>query len=494
MKNKPNTLSDQIGSSLYRTLLTTWGVLAVLVIIGVLSFYHIDGAYTGILNQVGDLQSYITELNTAIVSEMLNTRAFLISGEEAAITSRQLNHEDIERDLSKINQLLATQPDFKIPSLATLVQLHQEYDHSAAQMIELARSGKRQEAVQMFDAQSDPLVFSMQTASHNIQNELQQGLLKINNDYSDYTRHVILIVGIFFVLCSGLVAIFMLHRISSPLRALDYFENTLSNADETQIYGPIEALAINQAHTPHLFDTYNRLTQRLMESNNAILKYVSFLHHEINSLLASVAGYGSMLADPALRPDDADSEEYGKIIVQQARRITFLVEDFSLGAKIEANQYHPVLMPTNVTPLLASLVVEMREESQREIILNGAIRPILLLADALSLEKALRKVIENALKFSPAGTPVEVTLDASRSSGYVEICVQDHGIGIDPSDVPLLYHPFSRVLNEATKRIPGNGMGLYLADAIIRAHHGRIRLRSQSGTGSTFILSLPVKQ
>lgn len=495
MNSKFNTLSSQISNRLYKTMLAAWLILAILVAIGLLSFYHVNQSYSSVLVQADALQSSAMDLNVAIVSEMLSTRAYLITGREEAITQRQLSHQDIERNIKNFDQLLASNSNFNIPSLSMLSDLHQKYDATAAQLIALRRSGRTQDAIQLFDQQSDPLVAAMQSASHNMQNEVLQGLEVITQNYNSFSQIVILLVASVFLIGTGVLAIILLQQIAPSLRTLDYFENMLRNAVETRIYAPINAPADKgNGDASHLFEAYNQLTARLIESSGAILKYVSFLHHEINSLLASVVGYGSMLADPELRPYDADSEEYGKIIVQQARRITFLVEDFSLGAKIEGNQYHPVLMPTNLTPLITSLVHEMGEESHRDILLTGASHPILLLADALSLEKALRKIIENGLKFSTPDTPVHVMVDTSTAPNNVQIHIQDQGTGIAASDLPLLYHPFSRVMSETTKRIPGNGMGLYLADAIIRAHHGTIGLQSQPGTGSTFTIALPVKE
>jgi signal transduction histidine kinase len=315
--------------------------------------------------------------------------------------------------------------------------------------------------------------------------------------YSRGTDQFILVVAGLFLLGTVLGSVVLYFRIAPLLNRLDYFENTLVNAAETDVYHPIEIKREYQENLP-LFAAYNHLSRRLIESNTTMMKYVGFLHHEINSLLASVVGYGHMFAEPKLRPPDADLQEYGRVIVQQTQRITRLVDDFTLAAELEGNQFAPTMMPVRLGPLLNAVVSEVREESQRqgftrEIALIQPAEQALVLGDALSLQNALLKVIQNAVKFSPDGAAVTVRVEVQKLPGRVQVHVQDGGIGIAAEDQGSLFRPFSRIRNEATRRIPGNGMGLFIAQAIVRAHHGEISVQSEPGKGSIFTISLPLE-
>ena len=495
--NKPQMLSHQISNRLLATVLAAWLAIAGLAAAGLVGFSQTDRAYSRVLRQAEALQASALNLNTAMVTEMLNTRAFLISGEENAATRRRLAHQEAVREFEALKLILSTEPSISAPSLSRLVALHNEYDSIADRLIELRTAGRTTEALQLFDGQSDPLVLAMQPASQTLQNEIRQGMLEINTAYSRRTSQMIWLLAGFFLGSLALSGLILIRWVSPLLRAFNDVERALINSAETQVYQPI---VIGPEKPFHLVTAYNHLAHSLLESNTAILKYVRYLHHEMNTLLASVLGYGHMLADPNLRPPDASMEEYGKVIVQQAQRTVNLVEDFTLAARIEGYQYFPTLLPLRLAPLLASLIDEMsacpaglpvQEYTRREILLSGCPDTVWVLADALSLENALRKVIENALKFSPSEKPVYISVELTPRQ--VQIHVQDQGCGIAPDDLPLLFHPFSRLNNEINRCIPGNGLGLYLASAILRAHRGGISIQSRVGMGSVFTLSLPLE-
>jgi signal transduction histidine kinase len=99
----------------------------------------------------------------------------------------------------------------------------------------------------------------------------------------------------------------------------------------------------------------------------------------------------------------------------------------------------------------------------------------------------LTNLIENAVKYSPEASPVEV--NAAARNGHVRVEVADHGPGIAPEDHVLIFEKFGRVRGTSSK--PGTGLGLYIARAIADAHGGSLSVTSQTGEGSTFVLELP---
>jgi signal transduction histidine kinase len=500
--DKSTTLSLQISNRLFITVLAAWLMVAALAAIVLVNFYRTDQAYSRALREIESIQASALNLNTDLMDEMLNTRAFLISGEQSAVTRRRLAHQEAIRKFNTLDRMLASENLLDAVSLSTLTTLHNEYDSVADQLIKLRTGERTEEALQLFDARSDPLVMSMQDASRSLQEEVRQGMLETSADYSQRTARAIWLVAALFLGSFALSGMVLIRWVSPPLRALDLFESALINAGETQVFQPIGAGPGSSGAPATLVKAYNRLVQRLIESNSSILTYVRYLHHEINTLLAAVLGYGQMLADPNLRPEDACMEDYGQIIVEQTQRTVGLVEDFTLAARIEGNQYAPTLLPVRLVPLITALVDELREGrtgcmEKREIELSGCQRQagaMIVLADSLNLENALRRIIENALKFSSADQPVHVAVEVARAPRRVLIHVRDHGAGIADEDLPALFRPFSRIKNEITRHIPGNGLGLYLAASILRAHYGSISVQSQVGAGSVFTVNLPLEE
>ena len=117
-------------------------------------------------------------------------------------------------------------------------------------------------------------------------------------------------------------------------------------------------------------------------------------------------------------------------------------------------------------------------------------QPVLVLADRARLLTIVANLLDNAVKYSPAGGVVETRLELSGSSA--EVTVRDRGLGIARSDLPRLFTRFGRIVTNENSHIPGTGLGLYLARELARMHGGDIRVESRQGLGSAFTLVLPV--
>lgn len=112
--------------------------------------------------------------------------------------------------------------------------------------------------------------------------------------------------------------------------------------------------------------------------------------------------------------------------------------------------------------------------------------------DPQRIEQVLANLLTNALKYSPQGSPVSLTLDLYPEDQEMEIRVQDHGIGIPLHQQARIFGRFMRAGNAQAAGIRGTGLGLYLCRALVEQHDGRLWFESQEGVGSTFFLRLPL--
>ncbi len=110
-------------------------------------------------------------------------------------------------------------------------------------------------------------------------------------------------------------------------------------------------------------------------------------------------------------------------------------------------------------------------------------------ADERFMRMAIENVISNATKYTPNGGEITVTL--LRKKSKIHIAVRDTGVGVAKADAPLLFQKFSRIPNELTSKVGGSGIGLYLAQKIVRAHDGEIVFDSRTDQGSVFTIILP---
>jgi signal transduction histidine kinase len=108
------------------------------------------------------------------------------------------------------------------------------------------------------------------------------------------------------------------------------------------------------------------------------------------------------------------------------------------------------------------------------------------------LHQILVNLLTNAIKYSPDGSPVELSVTADREQ--VHFGVRDEGVGIRSEDLPRVFHKFYRAEDPVVRRIPGTGLGLYIVRSLVDMLGGHVDVRSQYGKGSVFTISLPRAQ
>ena len=217
--------------------------------------------------------------------------------------------------------------------------------------------------------------------------------------------------------------------------------------------------------------------------------FVSVISHELKTPVALIKGYvGTLRRDDAVwdRQIVQDSLE---VIEEEADRLTELIENLLDASRLQAgvltiNQADVAL---NVT--VDRLAQRFRTQSARHSIIVDFPQDFpVIMADEDRLEQVLFNLISNSIKYSPEGG--EIRIEGQVRSDQVIICVHDEGPGVSPQDAPHIFDRFYRSAN-ATRTTKGAGLGLYLAKAVIEAHHGRIWIDSSPTTGANICFSLP---
>jgi signal transduction histidine kinase len=126
------------------------------------------------------------------------------------------------------------------------------------------------------------------------------------------------------------------------------------------------------------------------------------------------------------------------------------------------------------------------------LLLEAAAEPVMVQGDELRLEQVLHCLLGNAIKYSPEGGEVRVTVSRSAEKAFVR--VSDQGIGIPAATQSGLFHRFYRAENADAQGLGGLGIGLYVASEILELHGGRIAVESVEGEGSTFTIELPLAE
>lgn len=178
-------------------------------------------------------------------------------------------------------------------------------------------------------------------------------------------------------------------------------------------------------------------------------------------------------------------------IERQTVRLSQMLEDLLDVSRLERGlwQWHPA--PLELGPLVAGVVEDLRAQApERSLRLELPAAPVRVEGDAVRLEQVLANLLDNALKYSPEGSPVEVRL--SVDGGAARLSVTDRGAGLSPAQRNGLFTRFYRVQSERTRSLPGLGLGLYICREILRCHGGDIELDTREGAGSTFTAVIPL--
>ena len=213
--------------------------------------------------------------------------------------------------------------------------------------------------------------------------------------------------------------------------------------------------------------------------------------HEFKTPLTSIkAASTSILLDvPDLSPE---VRELTSIIDEEASRLNLLVSDAVRMAQMDASKIHLERQPVAVAEFVGRVLDGFKPRLDgRSLRVNLSSELPRVAADPDLASMALRQVIDNGLKYSLPATAIEVAADAS--ADWVTIRVRDQGPGIPKPESERIFDRFYR-RRAAKDRVPGSGLGLYIAREIIRAHGGDLWLESALGSGSEFCLMLPTQE
>ncbi len=220
--------------------------------------------------------------------------------------------------------------------------------------------------------------------------------------------------------------------------------------------------------------------------------FLSIASHELKTPITVLKLQASMLhrqlAKQGLQTSEAPALSSMEV---QANKLTRLVEELLDVSKIQAGRLEYVWERVDLDALLREIVGSMQSiYPGHTILLHGAVQASLI-ADRDRLGQVFINLLSNAIKYSPNAQTVEIDLDASPETATIR--VRDHGPGIPPELRDKIFERFYRISNSQQRTISGLGMGLYIVAEIVRRHRGTIVVDSTMGKGSTFTVTLPLK-
>jgi signal transduction histidine kinase len=228
-------------------------------------------------------------------------------------------------------------------------------------------------------------------------------------------------------------------------------------------------------------------------------EFVNLISHELRTPLSSILGYTELIADDEDHPLSAEQARYLATVERNAQRLMRLVSDLLFTAQVESGRFSLQEQRLDLQSIVGASMETARPAADARsvrLVLSHSDDPLEVWGDPLRLGQAVDNLISNALKFTPKGGRVAVTLGTAEgrdgAGDRALIAVSDTGIGIPADEIDRLFSRFFRASTATQNAIPGVGLGLTITQAIAVAHHGGIRVASTVGEGTTFTFELPL--
>ncbi len=292
-----------------------------------------------------------------------------------------------------------------------------------------------------------------------------------------------LIAGAVALILAGL----LVRQVTRPLAALAQASHRIAAGDRT-VRVPVQS----KDEVGELAIIFNQMTRSLETQETLRRHLMADIAHELRTPLAGIQGTVEAIQDGVF-PWTAESLDS---IHQQAIFLNRLVEDLRTLANAEAGQLALALAPLDLAELTCRTVTAFQPQAtvqQVDLSLTGAENLPLVNADPQRLGQVLTNLLDNALRHTPAGGQIRVTLSAEQTG--IHIAIIDSGEGIAPIDLPHIFDRFYCADGSRNRQTGGSGLGLAIARQLVEAQSGKIWAESPPvgrSQGSAFIIFLPV--
>ncbi|MBQ8094406.1 MAG: HAMP domain-containing histidine kinase [Clostridia bacterium] len=412
----------------------------------------------------------------------------MMSGLATMIVGSFINRNTIIREMAQSEQELAM----------TLTQLDHETDLLTEELLTIL---ERTNLETFFVANEEPAL--AQALSVLGENEIvsvadwqnlpvtyvrtSRGLVCImpSAQYNLYASMItrVLSVGLFFMAAFILLSLLGSKRISHPITELTQATRRISAGDFT-----VRVPDQEKGEVGDLMRSFNQMTEALEQNADVQKDFISAVSHEFKTPIASIKGYARLLSMPELTGDE--QQEYIHMIASETDRLARLSDTMLRLTALERQNTSISQDQFSLDEQVRQVIVRMQTAWQnKEILWDLQMESVTIVSDSALLEQVWTNLIQNAVKFSSAGSSICIHVWNEHDEAFFSI--QDHGIGMTDDVVQHIFDPFYQA--DKSRSGEGVGLGLSLVRRILNMVNGQIRVESKPGEGSFFMVTLPIQ-
>jgi signal transduction histidine kinase len=325
--------------------------------------------------------------------------------------------------------------------------------------------------------------------AYSVVNAVSGGAIRIVTSLDKIDAQVIAItlgilaVSAVILLLLFILGIYFIRSIVQPIHRVGFTARKLASGDFS-----VRIRNESSDEIGELCDIFNYMADELEHSENIKNEFISSVSHELRTPLTAIKGWSETLEEI----DDADTRRKGiQIINKETGRLSEMVEELLDFSRIQNGHFTLRFANLDVIAELADAVLmyeERAKEEQITLTMSDSDDIAIVYGDKNRLRQVFINVIDNSIKYGRRGGHTEVS--TSVDGGQIKISVKDDGVGIAESDLPHIKEKFYK----ANNTVRGSGIGLAVADEIIRIHGGSIDVSSTLGEGTEVVMTLPLQK
>ena len=307
--------------------------------------------------------------------------------------------------------------------------------------------------------------------------------LKNTNKVITWIVISLVLAGLLILAFCAFSGLFFIRSIVKPIRDVSNIARKIAMGD---FNSRIEIKKNDEIG--ELCDTINYMASELNQAENLKNDFISSVSHELRTPLTAIRGW-SETAKMSLGTDEELVKRGLDVVLSEADRLSSLVEELLDFSRMETGRLLVVAQPLDVSQILSESVdmyIELARQQGIELIYTRSAEDLTVSGDPNRLKQVFINIIDNAVKYTEKGG--QVLVDQTAEEGCVRITVKDTGVGIPAQDIDRVKEKFYK----ANKTVRGSGIGLAVADEIIKQHKGLLFIESDEGVGTTVTIVLPL--